>query len=87
VGDLHRQAGKFREAERAFLTTSLYPGNYRRGNYTLTWWHLADIYAALGDRAKERDALERAILAWENADPELRPRVEEARARAAAFPQ
>lgn len=83
LGELHREAGNLREAERAYLTTQLTA--YSRGNYTLSWWHLAGIYRELGDPAKERDALGRVIAAWENADAELQPRVEEARARLAAL--
>jgi tetratricopeptide (TPR) repeat protein len=83
LGELHREAGNLREAERAYLTTQL--TTYYRGRYTLAWWHLAGIYRELGDPVKERDALGRVVAAWENADPEIQPRVEEAVARLAAL--
>jgi tetratricopeptide (TPR) repeat protein len=43
-------------------------------------YHLARIYEDLGEFEKARDAYEDFIAAWQSADPELQPKVAEARA-------
>jgi tetratricopeptide (TPR) repeat protein len=47
----------------------------------------AKIYAELGEFEKARESYEYALLAWRDADPELRPRIEAARQGLARLPK
>ncbi len=47
----------------------------------------AKIYAELGEFEKARESYEYALLAWRDADPELRPRIEAAREGLARLPK
>ena len=64
------EAGRLREAE-----------YYMRAFRDDPWaaWHLGHILERLEKFAEARAAYDYAALAWRDAEPELRPRVEEAR--------
>jgi len=47
--------------------------------------HIAPLYEKKGNRAKARAAYARMAELWKDADPELQPRVQHARERAAAL--
>ena len=47
----------------------------------------AKIYEELGEFEKARESYEYALLAWRDADPELRPRIEAARQGLARLPK
>jgi tetratricopeptide (TPR) repeat protein len=47
----------------------------------------AKIYEEIGEFEKARESYEYALLAWRNADPELRPRIEAAREGLARLPK
>ena len=47
----------------------------------------AKIYAELGEFEKARESYEYALLAWRDADSELRPRIEAAREGLARLPK
>jgi tetratricopeptide (TPR) repeat protein len=52
------------------------------GDDPLASWHLARVYEELGEYEEAREEYELFAYAWRNADPELQPRVQEARAAA-----
>ncbi len=80
--ELLYQLGRFDEAERWFLTTTRHtarefrPRRFRR---------LGEIADRRGDRVKATAYLSNYIEMWSDCDPELRPQVDEARARLAAL--
>jgi tetratricopeptide (TPR) repeat protein/TolB-like protein len=71
LGRLMLEMGRTRDAERYFA--SLHPAPPAS-------YQLGKIYEELGDFAKARAAYELFALGWKDADPELQPRVAEARA-------
>ncbi len=71
LGKLMLEMGRMQDAERYF--TSFYPN-------PLASLQLGKIYEELGDFAKARESYELFVLAWKDADPELQPKVAEARA-------
>ncbi|MGH7566307.1 MAG: tetratricopeptide repeat protein, partial [Gemmatimonadota bacterium] len=76
LGDLLFELGRPREASRHF--SSLW--RERDWGYDPFFAYEAGrAYAAAGDAAAAIDAYEYALLAWRNADPEFRPRIEAAR--------
>jgi tetratricopeptide (TPR) repeat protein len=83
LGEIHRELGRLDAAEEVYLAT-LHPNDPYL--YTKAWYRLAGLYDDLGDTVRARDAWQRVMIAWENADPELQPHVEEAQARLAALP-
>lgn len=76
LAQIYRELGRLEDAETAYRTA------YFR---TSAWYRLASLYRDLGDVEAERDAWERVLTAWEEADPAIQPRVEEARTRLAAL--
>ena len=56
-----------------------------RGQKVLLDFQLAELYEAKGDRAKAASHYASFIEYWKNADPDLQPKVAEARARLQAL--
>jgi hypothetical protein len=54
---------------------------------SLAAFHLGGIYTDLGEFEKSSQAYEYALLAWADADPEMRPRIEAARQALARLPK
>jgi tetratricopeptide (TPR) repeat protein len=71
LGKLMLEMGRPRDAER--YIASFYPD-------PLASYQLGKIYEDLGEFAKARESYELFVLGWKDADPELQPRVQEARA-------
>ena len=71
LGDLLLEMGRPQEAARYFESF---------WNDPFAGSRLGPIYEQLGERAKAREAYALVALAWKDADPELQPRVREARA-------
>jgi tetratricopeptide (TPR) repeat protein len=74
LGNLLLQLGRPQEAEPYFRSVP---------DAVFSYYKLGQIYEALGKSAEAREAYQTFALAMQDADPELQPRVEEAR-RAAA---
>ncbi|MEO8030537.1 MAG: protein kinase [Gemmatimonadota bacterium] len=51
----------------------------------LAWQHLGVLYEQAGEREKARNAWGQVVEQWRDADPELQPRVQEAKRRLAAL--
>jgi tetratricopeptide (TPR) repeat protein len=82
LGELSLELGKQREAAAYFSSiwgddATLVP---------LAAFHLGEIYADLGEFEKARESYEYALLAWQDADPEMQPRIEVARQALARLP-
>lgn len=73
MGELYEELGRPQDAEAAYRTDGFTSAS--------SWYRLAHLHDGLGDTARARDAWERVLLAWEDADPALQPRVDEARQR------
>jgi tetratricopeptide (TPR) repeat protein len=71
-GDLSRDRGNLTDAEGWYLAAWRQPVAHER---------LGQLYEQMGKPEKAAAAYERFIAAWEDADPELQPRVEKARQR------
>ena len=74
LGQLLVELDRPREALAYFQTRDTFGG----------WWSFeefesAKIYEELGEFEKARESYEYALLAWRDADPELQPRIQEAR--------
>ena len=69
----YMELGRWAEAESLFRTLFYF-------DHHLVWYHLGQVYEELGEPAKARQAYEDFTIAWADADPELQPLVEEARA-------
>jgi tetratricopeptide (TPR) repeat protein len=78
LGDLMLEVGRPRDAERYFQSISADPFVALR---------LARVYENLGEFEKARESYEYALLSWQHADPELQPRIEEARSGLARLPK
>lgn len=76
LGDLLLELNRPREASRYF--TSLWLERDWRGDPFFAY-EAGRAYEAAGDAAAAIDAYEYALLAWRNADPEFRSRIEAAR--------
>jgi tetratricopeptide (TPR) repeat protein len=61
--------------------------NHGGGWRPLQEFESAKIYEELGEFEKARESYEYALLAWRDADPELRPRIEVAREGLARLPK
>ncbi|HET6638761.1 MAG TPA: tetratricopeptide repeat protein, partial [Gemmatimonadota bacterium] len=72
VGQLSLELGRLDQAEHAFRALWRQDG-------TPAYLELARILERTGRPAEARDAYQFVVYAWRNADPELRPMVEEAR--------
>jgi serine/threonine-protein kinase len=72
VGQLSLELGKLEQAERAFRALW-------RQDFTAARLQLARILDRTGRRAEAREAYQFVVHAWQRADPELQPQVEEAR--------
>jgi tetratricopeptide (TPR) repeat protein len=85
--ELFYQVGRTAEARRwfeAWLEGS-YQGTLNELVYLAPFhFRLGEIYQGAGDRAKAADHYSRFINLWKNCDPELRPKLEEAKSRLAA---
>jgi tetratricopeptide (TPR) repeat protein len=85
--ELFYQVGRTAEARRwfeAWLEAS-YQGTLNELVYLAPFhFRLGEIYQGAGDRAKAADHYSRFINLWKNCDPELRPKLEEAKSRLAA---
>ncbi|HUE95389.1 MAG TPA: adenylate/guanylate cyclase domain-containing protein [Longimicrobiaceae bacterium] len=84
LGELSLELGKRREA-------ALYFGSIWGGENALlrtrAEFYLGEIYTDLGEFEKARESYEYALLAWRDADPELRPRIQQARRALARLPK
>ncbi|HYO47932.1 MAG TPA: hypothetical protein VEY33_14735 [Gemmatimonadota bacterium] len=78
LGDLMLEVGRPRDAERYFKSISADPFAALR---------LARVYENLGEFEKARSSYEYALLSWHDADPELQPRIQEARSGLARLPK
>jgi tetratricopeptide (TPR) repeat protein len=78
LGELMLEVGRPRDAERYFKTISSDPFAALR---------LAKVYENLGEFEKARSSYEYALLSWHDADPELQPRIQEARRALARLPK
>jgi class 3 adenylate cyclase/TolB-like protein len=72
LGELMLEVDRPRDAERYFK--SLDPPGLSRDPFTALW--LAKVYEELGEFEKARESYEYALLSWQDADPEMRPRIE-----------
>lgn len=70
LGDLLLEMGRPQEAARYFESF---------WNDPLAAYRLGPIYEQIGEPAKARQAYALVAFAWKDADPELQPRVREAR--------
>ena len=52
-------------------------------NLAATYQRLGELYETKGDRKRAVECYEKLIALWKNADPELQPRVADARQRLA----
>jgi len=68
---LYMEAGRWREAERYLASFRVDP---------LAAFELGKVYEELEEYAKARESYQYFLTAWAEADPELQPKVEEARA-------
>lgn len=78
LGEIYQEMGRLREAEEAYLSSlylSIAPVDTR--------YRLARIYDELGEDDRAREQWANVLAGWEGGDPELEPRVEEARERLA----
>jgi hypothetical protein len=71
LGTLYLEMGRLPDAERAFR--SFYPD-------PLAAYHLGKVYEELGEFSKAREAYVLFVVGWQDADAELQPKVQEARA-------
>lgn len=78
LGELMLEVGRPRDAERYFQSISADPFAAMR---------LASVYENLGEFEKARASYEYALLSWQDADPELQPRIQEARSGLARLPK
>ena len=69
-GDLHRERGRLREAEDWYQAAWRHPVAHER---------LGQLYEQMNEPENAREAYQRFIKAWKNADPELQPRVKTVR--------
>jgi tetratricopeptide (TPR) repeat protein len=86
LGELSLELGKRREA--ALYFDSIWVGGEGGAPLfrPLAEIHLGKIYADLGEFEKARKSYEYALLAWQDADPEMRPRIEATRQALARLP-
>jgi tetratricopeptide (TPR) repeat protein len=78
LGELMLEAGRLRDAERYFKAISADPFAASR---------LGTVYENLGDFERARASYEYALQSWQDADPELQPRIDEARRGLARLPE
>lgn len=79
LAEIAVETGDWREAARYYrsLQGDLEAGAMANAPYAA--YELGRVYTELGDRENARESYEYALLAWRNADPELRPRIQAAR--------
>ncbi|MEN8144231.1 MAG: tetratricopeptide repeat protein [Gemmatimonadota bacterium] len=75
-GRIFIELGRYRDAERVYQTHS---HNRPSAEHPLAHRALGEVYEALGEYDKAREAYEYFVEYWRDADPELQPMVEEAR--------
>lgn len=71
-GDLHRELGHLGKAEEWYRAAWMHPVAHER---------LGQLYEQMERRQEAASAYRRFVEAWEDADPELQPKVEAARKR------
>ncbi|CAN5160254.1 hypothetical protein BH18GEM1_BH18GEM1_13170 [soil metagenome] len=69
--------GRPSEAARYFVSATVYD--------PIAWEHLGPIYEELGEPEKARESYEKFLVAWQDAEPAMRPRVERVRQRLAGI--
>jgi hypothetical protein len=84
LGQLLVELNRPREALVYFRTPEIGTGG---GWRPFQEFESAKIYEELGEFEKARESYEYALLAWRDADPELRPRIEAAREGLARLPK
>jgi len=78
LGELMLEVGRWRDAERYFKSLARDPFAALR---------LGKVYEELGEFDAARAAYEYALLSWQDADPELEPRIREGRQALARLPE
>jgi tetratricopeptide (TPR) repeat protein len=78
LGELMLEVGRPRDAERYFKSITADPFAALR---------LGRVYEELDEFEKARASYEYALLSWQDADPELQPRIQEARQGLARLPK
>lgn len=78
LGELMLEVDRPRDAERYFKSL---PGD------PFAALRLGKVYEDLGEHEKSRASYEYALLSWQDADPELQPRIQEARRARARLPK
>ncbi|HUP20080.1 MAG TPA: adenylate/guanylate cyclase domain-containing protein [Gemmatimonadota bacterium] len=78
LGELMLEVGRPRDAERYFKSIWTDPFAALR---------LGKVYEELGEFEEARESYEYALLSWQDADPELQPRIQEARQALARLPK
>lgn len=78
LGELLLDVGRPRDAERYFRSIAADPFAALR---------LGKVYEGLGEYEEARASYEYALLSWQDADPELQPRIQEARQALARLPK
>jgi len=89
MGNLHDLAGRPDSArtyyERYLRATNLYREDLDDEQLARVLFRLGEIYESAGDRARAAERYGQFVELWKGADPELQPRVTEARTRLAAL--
>ena len=82
LGNLYMELDRPADAARQFETLQ---GVYAAPNWTLAYYRLGEAYDRLGETEKAREQYAYVVDMWRDADPELQPWVERARARIEAI--
>jgi len=83
LGNLYMELDRPADAAGQFRTLQ---GVYDTPNWTLAYYRLGEAYEQLGETEKARAQYAYFVDAWRNADPELQPWVDRARARLESIP-
>jgi tetratricopeptide (TPR) repeat protein len=83
LGNLYMELDRPADAARQFKT--LQGVYYFAPNWTLAYYRLGEAYEQLGEPEKAHEQYAYVVETWRDADPELQPWVERARARMAAI--
>ena len=84
LGEIAVESGHWADAARYFRSL-WWSGIPTPKSYTA--FALGQVYSELGEPEKARESYEYALLAWRDADPELRPRIQAAREGLARLPK
>ncbi len=89
IGRVHDQAGRPDSArvfyERYLGATSFYRADLDANELARVLFRLGEIYESQGDRARASERYGQFVDLWKDADPELQPRVREAKRRLATL--